>query len=351
MSVDDAEQAIVVSGGTGVLGRALLDELAGENVIALIHRHELEPRPGLTQIRCDLNAPRLGLGEHGFDALRARTKAVVHSAAVTDFNADAVELRAVNLAGTRGMAALAERAGAPLHHISSAFVDRLADAQAIRGTACADGRDAYLQSKLDCEELLRDNGYPHVVLRPSLLIGDSASGAIHRRQGLHAMLGAYCSGALPFLPFDGEALIDFVPQDVLARAVAHLIVSGTGEGAYWLTSGAAAMSVRGLTSLAGEVLAEHSGRRPAEARYFSIDTLNRLILPAFQDCFDQRSQRLFENLAALASLFPAGKVFPSDFGSAALRPVRLGNTELASSVDATVQRYFLRPAQRREVAA
>lgn len=351
MIADNVHGAIVVSGGTGVVGRSLLEQLGHLPVIALTHRQTLEPRPGLQQIQCDLTQSNLGLDPATFQRLARSTRAVIHCAAATDFNAAAADVRRINLAGTKEMLELAKQAGAVIYHLSSAFVDRATDAKVVSGTQCADGRDAYLTSKIDSEDLLRRKAHPHVIVRPSLLIGDSRTGQIHRQQGLHSLLGAYCYGALPFLPFEERTLVDFVPQDAVAQALITLVENGTSSGEYWLTGGTSAMSVSELTGAARRILADEAGREIGMPRYFSIETLNRLILPAFLDCFDKHAQRLFENLVALASLFPTDRVFPSDFGRGPLESVRMEPATLPNAVDAAIRRYFLPKILPREVAA
>ena len=73
-----------------------------------------------------------------------------------------------------------------LYHVSTAFVHT---------TAVGDrGRTAigYASSKSAAEQIVRSSGVPHVILRPSVIIGDSGTGEIDAFQGLtEAEAGAH----------------------------------------------------------------------------------------------------------------------------------------------------------------
>jgi thioester reductase-like protein len=75
---------LLVTGATGVLGRALLPLLRTHDVVALTHRAQLDAR-GVATVRGDLTLPRLGLDEATYRRLAQRTTTIVHAAAVTDF--------------------------------------------------------------------------------------------------------------------------------------------------------------------------------------------------------------------------------------------------------------------------
>src|SRR5262249_48166661 len=149
---------------------------------------------------------------------------------------------------------LATQASAPVFYLSTAFVARVTQAAARRGAAeragAAEGSGVprgsspvdYLKSKVAAEEIVRASGQPAVILRPSVVLGDSVTGRIARYQGLHGILGAIISGRLPLLTMEHHSRVDFVSQDMVAHAVAALIDTGTTSGEYWLTAGRAALA-------------------------------------------------------------------------------------------------------------
>ena len=82
----------------------------------------------------------------------------------------------------------------------------------------------YATSKLAAEQVVRDSGVPAVVLRPSVVIGDSRTGEISAFQGLHGVAGAILTGTVPMVPFDPPT---FTP-DLSARLVPASVDPLTG---------------------------------------------------------------------------------------------------------------------------
>ncbi|MGV1099766.1 SDR family oxidoreductase [Thiovibrio sp. JS02] len=122
---------IVITGASGIVGRALLKKYldAGCEVIALSRKPPLLPGLGrreealLTWEKADVSLPAFGLAEETWAAVRRQTKILFHLAARTDFkDKNAASYLPVNLAGVQHALRLAEEAGAPFHHVSTAFV-------------------------------------------------------------------------------------------------------------------------------------------------------------------------------------------------------------------------------------
>ena len=177
-SIARARRAVLLTGASGVVGRALLQRLHNFDVVCLVHRSPVSG-PNVTAVPGDIAKPMLGLGERAYAALTARVDAVIHCAAVTEFNRTDGSLEATNIAGTEHIAAFTAAAGAVLYHVSTAFVDTTADGD--RGHTAI----GYASSKSAAEQVVRSSGVPHVILRPSVVIGDSDTGEIAAFQGLH----------------------------------------------------------------------------------------------------------------------------------------------------------------------
>ncbi len=348
------ERTVLVTGAAGVIGQALLPVLNDHRVIALQHTTAGEALPHVTWIRGDISRPRLGLARDDFAALAGQVDAVVHAAAVTDLAADPALIRQVNVTGTETVLNFAERAGATVYFVDSAFAARAETCTAVTGIGCAAGRDAYLASKIASADLVRRSGLEHVILRLSLLMGDSRSGRIARRQGMHSVLGAYCLGDLPFLPLEAAALIDMVPQDMLVEAIRRLVDGHDGELStreYWLTVGPAAITVGRMFETAREVMAG-LGRRLDSPRYFPVETMLRLVRPAFFDILKPRARRRLDDLLAMASMFSGSEPFPTSLGNPPLQGLEI-TEELSRAVIARTVRRYWAPAhpQEREVVA
>ncbi|MCT2583660.1 SDR family oxidoreductase [Actinophytocola gossypii] len=247
-------KTILLTGAAGVIGRAVADELRAHRVIGLVHNDT--DVPGLAEtLPGDLSAPRLGLDSATWDRLAAEIDAIVHSGALTTWGLPWPEYQAINVDGTRRVIELAERAGAPVHLVSTCFVhaielgrlDDLGPDNVVR---------PYIRSKLDSELLLAASGVPHNVYRPTNLVGDSTTGASSRPQIVQTMSDWFCRGKAPFFPAHDGNLVDVVPLDVTAVAIARGVLAGEVGHTRWLTYGPAAMSVAD----AQDVLVDHSRR-------------------------------------------------------------------------------------------
>lgn len=273
-----ARRTVLLTGASGVVGQALLPRLRNMDVTCLVHR---SPVSGARSLRGDLTQPRLGLSQADYAGLAGRVDAVIHSAAVTDFNRTDGSLEATNIGGTEQVVALAEAAGVPLYHVSTAFLHAEADGE--RGRTSV----RYAASKRAGEEVVRAAGVPHVILRPSVVIGDSQTGYVGSFQGLYLVAAAVLGGFVPLIPFDSTWPIDFVPSDVVADAIATAVEQELTTGELWLTAGERALSV-------GDAVAhvvEFSRRLGAEVdapRFVPPEMFDRLIGPVFLEALPRR---------------------------------------------------------------
>lgn len=292
---------VLLTGASGVVGQGLLPRLAGYDVVCLVHR---TPVPGHRSVRGDLSAPRLGLDERAWRELAARVDVVVHSAALTQFTESDEEIEATNVRGVRHVLDLAARAGAPVHHVSTAYVH--ARAEAGRGERAT----RYAASKRAGDELVRGSGLPHSILRPSVVIGDAATGETSGFQGLHKVAEAVVRGSVPILPFEPTWTLDVVPRDTVADAAAALVRAG-GTGEHWLTSGDRAPTLAQAVDVVLEV-AEEAGLDAARPRFVSPETYDRLIAPVFLGALPPKVRRRTEGLLdTFSSYLSHGEPLPS----------------------------------------
>jgi nucleoside-diphosphate-sugar epimerase len=328
---------LLVTGATGVLGRALLPLLGGHDVVALTHRADLG-EPGVTSVRGDLSHAGLGLDDAAYRDLVARTTTVVHAAAITDFGVGEPGTSALNVDGTRRVLDLAAEAGARVLYVSTAFVTRAELTSEARGACTWEAKaspEPYLSSKRRAEALVAGSGLPTTIARPSVVIGDSATGAIARSQGLHAVVRALLRNQVPILPVQPDARVDVVPVDVAARGLAALLGDGGPDGEYWLTSGQAALPA---TSLVDTCLraAEALGLPADPPRFVTRDMVQRLFRPVFIDPLPARDRRRFDELMAMAALFDGAPALPTSLGAIPGGPPALTPGCVDAAVAATV---------------
>jgi thioester reductase-like protein len=252
-------KAILLTGASGVVGRAILRELAGRrSVISLVHQGNLVAN-GTEVIPCDLSAPGCGLSIPDYRSIVGRIAAVVHSGALTEWGQPPSRYDAVNVEGTRHVIELAAEASVPVHYISTAFV------AALRGTASVSLRDdnvtaPYIRSKRLGELMLAESGVPHSVYRPTNLVGHSRTGRTAKPQIVQLVSDWVCRGRARIFPVHPDNLLDIVPQDVLAKAVVQAVERGESGCAYWVTHGARAMTVAAAIG----ILVEHARLRGRE---------------------------------------------------------------------------------------
>jgi nucleoside-diphosphate-sugar epimerase len=176
---------------------------------------------------------------------------------------------------------------------------------------------------VDAEEMLRASSVPTVILRPSVVTGDSSDGRIAAFQGAHRLLGSAVSGTLPMLPAEIRSLVDTVPQDIVVEAIGKLIRERVTRGEYWLTAGDQALTVTDLAELCEHVsrLASIGAARP---RFMPVESVDRLLLPLLDDLISDQQRRMFLDFLESVWVFQSTEILPSDlirlgFGDRATR--------------------------------
>ena len=282
-SIGSARRAVLLTGASGVIGRALLERLRDVDVVCLVHRSPVAG-PNVTTVVGDIAEPMLGLTEQAYAELAAMVGAVIHCAAVTGFNRTDGSLEATNIAGTEHVAAFAAAAEAVLYHVSTAFVHTTVDGD--RGRTAI----GYAASKLAAEKAVRSSGVPHVILRPSVVIGNSVTGEITAFQGLYQVVAGLFAGMVPMIPFDPGWPIDFVPANVVADTIACAVEKRVSEGEFWISAGDMALRLDEGVAVAVD-LARDLGVSIDAPRFVPPDMFDRLIGPVFLDALPTRIRR------------------------------------------------------------
>jgi nucleoside-diphosphate-sugar epimerase len=224
----------MVTGAAGLIGSELCAQLAaaGHAVTALVHRRHalvdnrgqpvpsraegVDPAAGEVVTRSgDVRQPGLGLMQApAIDLL-------VHSAAVTAFDAAEDVYRAVNIDGTRQAIAVARASGAGLLHVSTAYVCGTTDGPIAPGFTGSAFTNGYEASKAAGETLVHASGLPFAIARPSVVVGDWASGQISRFENIYMIFKLIAEGRIRTLPAATGATLDLVPID---HVIAGLMV-------------------------------------------------------------------------------------------------------------------------------
>jgi len=301
-----ARRTVLLTGASGVVGRAVLQRLRDVDIVCLVHRSPVAG-PNVTTVSGDIATPMFGLAERAYMELAARVDAVIHCAAVTDFNRTDGSLEATNIAGTDHVAAFAAAATAVLYHVSTAFVDTTVDGD--RGRTAI----GYASSKSAAEGVVRSSGVPHVILRPSVVIGDSITGEVAAFQGLHRVVAGLFAGIVPMIPFDPRWPIDFVPADVVADAIACVVENRVSEGEFWISAGEAALSLDEGVAVVVE-FARSLGVSIDMPRFVPPEMFDRLIGPVFLDALPGKIRRnVLRMLEFFTAYLQSGETKPSSW--------------------------------------
>ncbi|MPZ66139.1 MAG: SDR family oxidoreductase [Pseudonocardiaceae bacterium] len=234
----------LVTGGTGFLGRHVLDRLVSRpecEDVAVLVRDSSRGRlarlaaglPGGDRIRPvvgDLTAAGLGLDQADLDDL-AGVDHVVHLAAIYDLTAGEQANHTTNVEGTRRVIELAARVGAGcLHHVSSVVVagdhpGRFTESDFDTGQRLP---SPYHATKFAAEALVRESALPWRVYRPAVVVGDSRTGEMDKLDGPYYLFPAIARLAhlptprpLP-IPMPDLGATNIVPVDYVADALVEL---------------------------------------------------------------------------------------------------------------------------------
>ncbi|WAT19319.1 SDR family oxidoreductase [Aurantiacibacter sp. MUD11] len=216
---------MLVTGAAGLIGGEVCARLAarGHAVTALVRKtHEVRGNDGaqvdgVTIVTGDVTQPLMGLDPEPHDV-------VIHCAASLEFDAPKAVLAAVNVDGTRNALAYARAAGAGFLHVSTAYVCGEREGAIAEGPVPAGTRftNNYEESKALAEAAVTESGLPFAVARPSIVLGDSDTGAIRDFPSLCNVFRLMARGKVSTFPARAGSTLDLVPIDHVAEGLVRL---------------------------------------------------------------------------------------------------------------------------------
>lgn len=230
----------------------------------------------------DITAPGLALA--GSVDRRAITE-VYHLAALYDLTTRREPAMAVNVTGTRHVLDFAE--GCPalqrLHYVSTCYVSGRTEGLFTEHDldVSQEFNNFYEETKFLAEVEVQSRmagGLPATVYRPSIVTGDSRTGATQKYDGPYFVIRWLLRQppALAVLPMVGkpdETVVNVIPRDFVTEALAHLSGLPESKGKVYQLADPAPLTVAQMVS----VLAVATGRRvikvplPTAVAKFSLD--------------------------------------------------------------------------------
>ncbi|WP_435418497.1 SDR family oxidoreductase [Parerythrobacter aurantius] len=307
---------IFVTGAAGLIGGEVCARLADaeHRVTALVRSNpdvlanDGTPAAVAEVLTGDLSQDGMGLDPAVLERLAGKIDLVLHCAALTRFDLDEDAYRATNIDGTARALDLARQAGAGFLHVSTAYVcgDRSGPIGEDDPLPTGGFTNGYEASKAEAEALVRASGVPFVIARPSIVVGDSRTGAIRQFDTIYAAFKLIAEGRVRHMPVSKGATLDFVSLDHVAAGIVALVerFDAAQGGTYHLVSG---------------------GPVPVEDFAAAIGSFDHFSAPVLADAagFDSNmlhplERRLYKRVAALYAAY-----FQRDprFGDARLRAV------------------------------
>lgn len=248
-----------VTGGTGFIGRYLIDRLLerGGTVHVLVREgsrgrfEEMRSAWGdqadrVVPVTGDISQPRLGVDAAEIERLTGRIDGFYHLAAVYDMEADDEAIRVGNIEGTINAVDFANQVEAGCFHL----VSSIAAAGLFKGTWREDmfeeaenlDKHAYFRTKHESERIVRERlERPWRIYRPGIVVGDSETGEMDKIDGpyyffkLIQRLRNVLPPWMPTVGIEGKQ-INVVPVDFVAAAIDHIShLEGEDGKAFHLT--------------------------------------------------------------------------------------------------------------------
>jgi long-chain acyl-CoA synthetase len=279
---------ILLTGATGFLGMEAiarwLDDDAGPDIFIAVRARDdagaqarvdellatLYDEPPASSDRlhpvcAELTADGLGLSARDRADLVGNVDRIVHCAASISFTLPLPEARAINVGGTRRVLDLAREMDGleRVVHVSTAYVAghargrfREADLDVSQSF-----RNTYEQTKCEAElHVAASSDLPLVVLRPSIVVGESDSGWTSAFNVIYWPLQAFARGLLTEIPADSAGIVDLVPVDHVIDLLDALTFDPEAAGTFSAVAGDGALTVAELIDLTCSLL-----DRPAPA--------------------------------------------------------------------------------------
>lgn len=317
-----------ITGGTGVVGSALVAELCAntgadlqllirakdehdlaQRRTAMLKFWEISPESAMAQritaLRGDVTLPNFGLTDEAYSRVARQTSHIVHSAAIVKMNLPLDEARQSAVSSVKSILALAEQCGQhgvlqKVDIVSTVGVSGLAPGLMPEEPMLHVEKfhNTYEASKSEAERYVLGHAgqLPVTLHRPSMVVGRADTGKIIHFQVFYHLCeflsGKYTRGMIP--KTHGVSL-DTVPVDYVAKAIIYSALhpnETTGKIFHLCAGPNDAMLIPDLVSLVHEKLGGSAVSRPRAIP----SQIFRGALPVMAWFVGEREKRALRNL-------------------------------------------------------
>ncbi|MDD1750665.1 MAG: SDR family oxidoreductase, partial [Methanothrix sp.] len=267
----------------------------------------------------DVCSPRLGLKEADYASLVESVTHIIHTAA--DWRLVSLdEIRKTNVQGTANVLEVAKEANKHHHferfsHISTAYVAG-GRTGAVSETELTDEFGFftnYEQSKYEGELLVQaaKNEFPVSVFRPSMVVGDSRTGAVKTFNTFYYPLKLYLAGKRRFMPVSRSLRINIIPVDYVAEAVAKLTFDPKAVGLtfHLVAPHQSLLTLGELLGFVSKWATTELGVKLPRPICIPMSTSSMKAVLKLQRVFQRRNRRISDALIALAPYFSENRQF------------------------------------------
>lgn len=323
-------ETILITGGTGMLGRHLLPRLcvqeAVEKVFVLVHKTAPPvSHAKIETVSGDITVPGLGLDSASSHAVRSQVTTIIHGAAETAFSSKLEVARAINLKGAENVLQLASqcRRLRGLSHLSSVYVAGKRTGTVREGELkhTSGFVNAYEQSKNEAEQLLQSQSQklPISIVRLSTILGSAQDGTVTRLAAIHHALRFYFHGLAPLVPGTPSSPLDLIAIEYATESVVALALQKFTPTATWhVCGGADALGLKEMLDLTLQFFHEY---RPAwRKRAIEKPTIVDLeTFELFVRSIEQLGESTLQESVAVFKHFAPQLAYPKEFDDAATR--------------------------------
>jgi long-chain acyl-CoA synthetase len=267
----------------------------------------------------DICDTRLGLKEADYAALVESLTHIIHTAA--DWRLVSLdEIRKTNVNGTANILEVAKEANKNHHferfsHISTAYVAG-GRTGAISETELTDEFgffSNYERSKYEGELLVQaaKTKLPISIFRPSMVVGDSQTGAVKTFNTFYFPLKLYLTGKKRFMPVSRSLRINVITVDYVAEAITKLTFDPKAVGVtfHLVAPHQSLLTVGELLDFVQKWAMEELGvKLPRPILVPMSASLMKAVL-RFQRIFQRKNRRMSDALIALAPYFSENRQF------------------------------------------